>query len=145
MLFGQDRGQLRQFYCAAWAAHRTGEPLDPLQTQIVSVIQQHPEYHALLEKPDAAMQREYLPESGESNPFLHMGMHLAIQEQIATDRPVGIRRLYASLLAKDGDPHELEHRMMECLAEMLWQAQRGGEMPDEKRYQACIEALERKS
>lgn len=145
MLLGQDRDQLRQFYCEAWRTHRAGKLLDPLQTQIVSVVQQHPEYHALLEKPDAALQREYLPETGESNPFLHMGMHLAIQEQIATNRPQGIRELYRSLLKKDGDPHRLEHRMMECLAEILWQAQRDGEMPDEKRYHACIEALDRGS
>ena len=143
MLFGQDRNQLRHFYCEAWRIHCAGGPLDPLQTQIVSVIRQHPEYHPLLEKPDTALQREYLPETGESNPFLHMAMHLAIQEQISTNRPHGIRELYSTLLTKNGDAHQLEHRMMECLAEMLWQAQRDGEMPDEQSYRACIEALNR--
>ncbi|HFD79723.1 MAG TPA: DUF1841 family protein [Gammaproteobacteria bacterium] len=137
-MFGQDRDQLRAFYCKAWAAHRQGEALEPLQAQIVRVMQQHPEYHALLERPEQALGREYLPESGDSNPFLHMGMHIAIQEQIDTDRPAGIRTLYRRLLLASGDRHELEHRLMECLAEMLWQAQRTGTPPDEQAYLACI-------
>jgi len=36
---------------------------------------------------------------------------------------------------------ELQHTLMECLAEMIWQAQRDGELPDEERYIACIETL----
>ena len=83
-------------YCEAWATSRQGMPLEPLQAQIVAVIEKHPEYHALLENPDQALGREYLPELGETNPFLHMGMHLAIREQVGTNRPAGIRELYHS-------------------------------------------------
>ena len=98
MLFGQDRDQLRNFYCEAWEAQRQGKPLEPLQAQVVSVIEKHPEYHALLENPERALGREYLPELGETNPFLHLAMHLAIQEQVDTNRPTGIRDLYHRLL-----------------------------------------------
>ncbi len=141
MLFGQDRDQLRGMYIQAWAAHRDNRPLEPLQAQIVAVIEQHPEYHRLLENTDQAMGREYLPESGESNPFLHMGMHLAIQEQVSTNRPAGIRMLYQQLLMHAPDPHQLEHKLMDCLAEMIWQAQRDGVAPDETRYLSCIKNL----
>ncbi len=127
MLFGQDRDQLRGAYIMAWRLYRQGKPLEPLQAQIVAVIEQHPEYHNLLENADKAIGRDYLPELGETNPFLHMGMHLAIQEQVSTDRPTGIRELYEQLLAKADDSHELQHKLMECLAEMIWQAQKGGE------------------
>ncbi len=143
MLFGQDRNQLRQFYCEAWRVHRAGEPLDPLQTQIAAVIVQHPEYQPLLETPDTTLERDYLPETGESNPFLHMGLHLAIQEQLTTNRPQGIRELFSSLLSKEGDHHRLEHQLMECLTEMIWRSQRDGAMPDEAKYLACIAALDR--
>jgi len=141
MLFGQDRNQLRATYVQAWNFYRQGKSLEPLQAQIVTVIEQHPEYHSLLENADQAMSRDYLPELGETNPFLHMGMHLAIQDQVSTDRPAGIRRLYEQLLAKLTDSHELQHKLMGCLAEMIWQAQRDGESPDEERYIACIETL----
>ena len=141
MLFGQDRDQLRAFYCQAWQDHRRGKPLQPLQAQIVSVIERHPEYHALLEHPERALSRDYLPESGQTNPFLHMGMHLAIQEQVSTNRPPGIRDLYRQLSLRCADEHQLQHQLMECLAEMLWQAQRDGTVPDEARYLGCIRAL----
>jgi len=141
MLFGQDRDQLRKFYCKAWESQRQGKPLEPLQAQIVSVIEKHPEYQALLEIPEQALAREYLPELGETNPFLHMSMHLAIQEQVDTNRPTGIRDLYNRLLIKTGDPHQLEHKLMECLAEMIWQAQKDGKAPDEEQYVACIKSI----
>lgn len=141
MIFGQDRDQLRGMYCKAWQQHRRGQPLDALQAQIVAVVEQHPEYHALLENPDKALARDYTPELGETNPFLHMGMHLAIAEQVSIDRPPGIRTLYNALLRSSPDGHALEHRMMDCLAEAIWQAQRNGQMPDEQRYLDCIRAM----
>jgi len=141
MLFGQDRDRLRSLYCEAWRQHREGQPLAPLQAQIVAVVQQHPEYQQLLEDPEQALGRDYLPELGETNPFLHMGMHLAIREQIGTDRPAGIRGLYHSLSTRYPDSHSLEHRLMECLAQMIWEAQRDGQPADEMRYLECVRAI----
>ncbi len=141
MFYGQDRDQLRSLYCQAWRQHQQGQPLQPLQAQIVAVVARHPEYQPLLESPEQALGKEYLPELGETNPFLHMGMHLALQEQVSTDRPAGIRELYQRLSAGYADNHELEHRLMECLAEMIWQAQRGAAAPDEQRYLECIRAV----
>lgn len=141
MLFGQDRDQLRGFYCRTWQDYRQGKPLQPLQAQIVAVIEQHPEYQSLLEHPERALSGEYLPEAGQTNPFLHMGMHLAIQEQVSTDRPAGVRDLYRQLLVRYPDAHQLQHRLMECLGEMLWQAQRDGRAPDEAHYLDCVRAL----
>ncbi|HHH42999.1 MAG TPA: DUF1841 family protein [Gammaproteobacteria bacterium] len=137
-MFGQDRNQLRAVYVEAWKEYRQGKPLNPLQIQIVAVIRQHPEYQGLLENSDQALGRDYLPENGETNPFLHMGMHLALQDQVSTDRPAGIRALYERLQAGTTDSHTLQHKLMECLAEMIWQAQREGELPDEQRYLDCI-------
>ncbi len=141
MLFSQNRDQIRNFYCEVWRKHEDGATLEPLEVQIRDVILQHPEYQQILINGDAARGREYLPEMGETNPFLHMGMHLAIQEQLATDRPSGILALYRQLLDSYGDPHELEHRMMDCLGESLWQAQRNHTAPDEAEYLNCLRAL----
>ena len=141
MLFGQDRDRLRKLYCQAWESRRQGKPLQPLQAQIVAVIEKHPEYQAVMEKPEQALGREYLPELGETNPFLHMAIHLTIQEQIDTNRPAGIRELYKRLLMKTGDRHALEHKLMECLAEMIWRAQKDGKAPDEDQYLACIKSM----
>jgi len=130
----QDRGGLRRLYVEAWRKHRAGQPLEPLEHQIVTVIEQHPEYQALLEDDAEALGRDFTPEAGQSNPFLHMGLHLAIREQSATDRPAGIAAIRAQLVERLADPHEAEHRMLERLAEALWLSQRTGQPPDEVAY-----------
>ncbi|MDV3239690.1 MAG: DUF1841 family protein [Gammaproteobacteria bacterium] len=141
MLFSQNRDQLRQFYCDVWRRHRAGEALEPLEVQVRDVILMHPEYQPLLERPDAALGRDYLPELGETNPFLHMGLHLALHEQVATDRPAGVRALAQRLRLAQADGHALEHRMMDCLAEAIWRGQRDNAAPDEGEYLRCLERL----
>lgn len=141
MMFGNDRNQLRQYYIDVWHKTQHNQPLEPLERIIADIIKLHPEYQSILSDPNKALGREYLPESGESNPFMHMGMHIAIHEQLSTNRPVGIRDIYQRLCARHGDAHEAEHRMMECLAEMMWQAQHQGTAPDESRYLQRLEQL----
>ena len=132
MIFGQDRGELRRMYVDAWQKRQDGKPLTPLETQIADVVSEHPEYHEALA--DSDLEREYTPEGGQANPFLHMGLHLGIREQIATNRPPGIAGIFDTLAARLGDPHDAEHRMIDCLAETLWEAQSQNRAPDEQRY-----------
>lgn len=140
-MFTSDRDQLRRFFTSTWRKRSVGEVLEPLEAQVAAVIAEHPEYHRLLERPETAIEAEYLPDLGGSNPFLHMGMHIALREQTATDRPLGISRIYQGLIERLGDRHAAEHAMLECLAETLWQAQRNGESPDERRYLDCLQRL----
>jgi len=130
----QSRDQLRRVYIEAWRKRREGLPIEPLEAQVADVIALHPEYHAALERGDDALDRDDTPESGQSNPFLHMGLHLAVRDQIATDRPAGIRKAFQSVAARLGSEHEAEHRIIECLAEAMWEAQRSGRPPDEAAY-----------
>ena len=131
---------MRRAYVDAWSRSRAGQPLEPLEMLLVDVIAEHPEYHAVLEFPDP-FAAEFPPEAGRTNPFLHMGMHVSIREQLSTDRPPGVRRLYRKLLPRFADTHRLEHALMECLAETLWNAQRAGGAPDEARYLRCLRRL----
>lgn len=139
MFFPDDRESLRRMYLDAWHRHRAGLPLEPLQAQIADLLEEHPEYHALVEAGERSLRREWIPEDGATNPFLHLGLHLALREQVGTDRPAGIAELHRRLAAAHGR-HEAEHRMMECLGEALWAAQRAGVPPDEGAY---LEALRR--
>ena len=141
MLYGSDRDDLRRAYVDAWSKSRAGQALEPLQRLLVEVIAEHPEYHAVLESPNP-LEREFPPEASRTNPFLHMGLHVAIREQLATDRPPGVRELYVNLLPRYPDAHRLEHALMECLAETLWDAQREGTAPDEVRYLGRVRRLE---
>ena len=136
-MFSQDRSSMRRYFVDSWRRAGEGTPLEPLEAQIAQVIREHPEYHTMLENPDAALSREFFPEDGESNPFLHLSLHIAIQEQVGTDRPPGIRALYQRLAAAS-DAHEAEHQIMECLARSLWEAQREGCPPDEMAYLECV-------
>lgn len=140
MIFSNDRTALRRMFQTAWQKRVEGRPLEPLEAVIADVVALHPEYHRFLEQPEA-LERDWLPEMGETNPFLHMGMHIALREQLSTRRPAGINEAYAAALVKLGDPHKVEHRFMECLAEALWQAQRNGVPPDETAYLRCLRSF----
>ena len=140
-MFAPDRGRMRQVFLDAWSKFRSREPLEPLEQRVAEVVREHPEYHGLLEDPTYALDRDFLPEAGEANPFLHMGMHISLREQVATDRPPGIRDLFQRLAQGLGDRHEAEHRMMECLGLTLWEAQREGRAPDEAAYLGCLRRL----
>ena len=129
----QSRDDLRRVYVESWRKRRAGLPVEPLEAQVADVIALHPEYHAALER-DEALGRDYTPEGGQSNPFLHMGLHLAVRDQIATDRPAGLRQAFERVAARVGSAHEAEHRIIECLAEAMWEAQRSGRPPDEAAY-----------
>jgi phage pi2 protein 07 len=132
MIFSQDRQELRKMYVDAWRKFTAGEKLSSLEQQIAQVIDEHPEYQPML-RPEM-LEAAFTPEQGQSNPFLHMGLHLAIREQVATDRPAGIAILFKALREKSADTHAAEHKALDCLAETLWEAQSQNVMPDEAKY-----------
>lgn len=140
-MFGQDRNQLRQMYLDAWRKQQSNALMQPLEVMIAEVIALHPEYHPLLEQGEDALERDFQPEMGEANPFMHMGMHIAIREQLSTDRPAGIVLAHKKLLLRLQDAHEVEHQIMECLGQSLWEAQRNNTAPDESQYLSCVQKL----
>jgi hypothetical protein len=137
----QSREQLRQMYLASWRKFRAQEPLQPLEKQVAAVIAEHPEYIAWLETGKEVLAADFTPEDGRENPFLHMGMHLAIREQLSTNRPAGFADLHHKLCEHYGDAHEAEHALLTPLGETLWEAQRAGRQPDEMDYLRKVEAL----
>ena len=125
-------------YADAWQKQCDKKPLTPLQAQIAAVVEWHPEYHADIAAGE--LDKDYTPEGGQTNPFLHMGMHIALREQAGADRPVGIKSIYQKLLDDKGQ-HEAEHAMMDCLGEALWTGQRNNQAPDEADYLDCLKKL----
>jgi hypothetical protein len=137
----QTREQLRQQYLIAWRKYSNRQPMQPLEAQIADVIALHPEYHALFADAETVLEMNWRPEDGNTNPFLHMGLHLAIREQVATDRPAGIRTAHQILTLRHGNRHAAEHQMIERLAEALWSAQRNNVPPNEQAYLDSITTL----
>ncbi|UCH53242.1 MAG: DUF1841 family protein [Pseudomonadota bacterium] len=141
MFEGASRETLRAVFFRAWQRQQRGEPLEGAEALIVRVAQLHPEYHHVLAAPDRYTDQDYLPEVGKTNPFLHMAMHISIEEQLALDQPRGVRAHYQRLLQALPDEHAVQHAMMECLGEMLWQAARAGGVHSEKLYLDCLARL----
>ena len=137
-MFNPSRDQVRQFFFDAWRKHRKREVLAELENVAVGVMLLHPEYHPVLDEPERYQDREYRPDAGNTNPFLHMSMHLAIEEQLSIDQPPGIKNEFTRIAARLGDRHGACHEVMECLAETVWQAQRGGMAPDAPAYLECL-------
>jgi hypothetical protein len=128
------REQLRQSYLDAWRKHEAGAILTPLEAMIAGVIGAHPEYQAMIQNAGDALVLDANPANAAENPFLHMGLHMAVREQVAIDRPPGVRTLHQELQVRFGTLHDAEHILMDCLGETLWEAQRAGREPDEMDY-----------
>jgi hypothetical protein len=137
-VFTPTREEARRFLVGAWAKHRAGQPLQGVETTIVAIVGMHPEYHAMLEEPARHLEREWTPESGTVNPFLHLSLHLAVAEQLAIDQPPGIRVAFERLRTAKGDEHAALHAVLECLGEVVWHAQRNGNPPDATIYLECL-------
>lgn len=138
-MFNPSREQVRRFFCDAWRKHLERLPLLGAELAAADLAARHPEYHALLADADGALDKEWTPEGGEMNPFLHLSLHLAIHEQLSIDQPPGIRAAFERLVGRM-DRHDAEHVLLEKLAETVWQAQRNGGPLDAEAY---VEAVRR--
>ncbi|WP_137936702.1 DUF1841 family protein [Chitinivorax sp. B] len=137
-MFNPTRDQARQFLFDTWRKYREQQPLTDLEKITIGILVAHPEYHTMLDQPDRYLDRDYLPEHGNTNPFLHLSMHLAIEEQLSIDQPAGVKALYLKLCEQQQDEHAALHDMMDCLAEMIWHAQRYQTSPDPAIYLGCL-------
>jgi len=140
-MFDPTREQVRETFFGAWRKYRAGEPVAGIETIVLDVMLAHPEYHAMLCEPERYRERDYVD---EGNPFLHMSLHVALEEQLSIDQPPGIARHFATLAARAGDRHEALHEAIECLAETVWRAQRDGAPPDAAAYLECLERRARR-
>lgn len=138
-MFNPSRDQVRRFFCDAWKKHVERLPLVGAEVTAADIAARHPEYHALLSNPDTALEREWSPEGGQMNPFLHLSLHLAIHEQVTIDQPPGIRAAYQAIATRLS-PHDAEHVLLEALGETIWRAQREGSQLDAVAY---VEAVKR--
>ena len=141
-MFNPSRDQARDFLFETWRKFRAQEMLTAMELMVADVISLHPEYHATLDSRDRYLEnyrdRDYPPEFGQTNPFLHINMHLSIREQVSIDQPVGVKGFHVSLSKKLGSALAAEHEMMDCLAEMIWHAQRHRTGPDAQIYLECL-------
>jgi Domain of unknown function (DUF1841) len=138
-MFNPTRDQSRQFLFDVWGKHRGKAALTPLESMALAIVLEHPEYHGVLDDRERYLDREWKPEGGETNPFLHLSMHLAIEEQVSIDQPPGIRSAVEKLAARRGSMHDAQHDVMDCLAEVIWQAQRNRAGFDNATYLQCLD------
>tara|TARA_R110002073_G_scaffold130695_1_gene277362 strand:- start:3872 stop:4300 length:429 start_codon:yes stop_codon:yes gene_type:complete len=138
-MFKPSREQARQLFFDTWDKYRQKEILSGLEDIVLEVILLHPEYHDMLDNAERYRDKDYLPEMGDTNPFLHMSMHVAIKEQLSIDQPIGICERFEHLLKITGNKHDTMHQVMECLAEMIWQAQRNQSAPNATVYFECLD------
>lgn len=137
-MFDPSREDVRLFFCETWRKHGERLPLTALEAMALDWVLEHPEYHATLAAPERALAADFPVESGRTNPFLHLSLHLAVAEQLQIDQPPGIRAAYQRLLQRTGSPHEAAHVLIECLGEVVWRSQRERAAPDAAAYLECV-------
>ena len=140
-MFDPTREQVRETFFVAWRKYRSGEPLVGIETIALDVILGHPEYHALLAAPERYRDQDYVD---QPNPFLHMSLHVALEEQLSIDQPPGIVTRFQVLVRRHGTRHDALHGAIECLAETVWRAQRDRLPPDAEAYLECLDRRGRK-
>jgi hypothetical protein len=134
-VFNPTRDQVRDTFFGAWRKYRAGEPLVGIETVALDVALAHPEYHALLDAPERYREKDYT----DANPFLHMSLHMALEEQLSIDQPAGIAAKFAALVKRRGERHAALHEAIECLAETIWRSQRDQAPPDGAAYLDCLQ------
>lgn len=137
-MFTPNRDEVRQFFAASWQKHRARAPLTAMEGLAVDIVLVHPEYQAALVRFDAAAQSEFPVEQGAMNPFLHLSLHLAVEEQLSIDQPAGLRAEFERILAHSGDRHAATHALLDCLGETVWRSQRDRSPPDADAYLECV-------
>ena len=136
-MFNPSREQVRDLFLGAWQKYRAGAPLAGMESLALEVILLHPEYHAIVGQPAQVRDKDY---TDEGNPFLHMSLHVALEEQLSIGQPPGIALKFKRIIEKKGgDRHEALHEAIECLAETMWRSQRDGAPPDAAAYLQCLE------
>ena len=138
-MFNPSQEDVRRFFCSVYAKSRSAQPMYAIETLAGQWIAEHPQYHADLSDQDAAISRVYPEGSGQTNPFLHLSMHLSISEQCSIDQPRGIRQAVELLAHKRQSLHLAHHEAMDCLGTMLWESQRAGRPPDGQAYIDCVQ------
>ena len=140
MLF-QNRDESRTYFYNVWKKQKNRLPLQPIEVIIFDVISDHPEYHRYLENKNSMFENNFSENDNEINPFLHMGMHIALKEQINSNRPIGINEIFTRISSKSISMHDAEHKMIECLERSLWEAHYKNEIPSDNRYIECLKKI----
>jgi len=138
-MFSPSQADVRRFFCSVHAKTAAGEPMEAIETLASQWIAEHPEYHAEFADAEAAVLKDYAVEGAQTNPFLHLSMHLSISEQCSIDQPRGIRQAVELLAARRNSLHDAHHEAMECLGTMMWESQRSGRPPDGAAYIDCVQ------
>ena len=138
-MFTPSQADVRRFFCSVYAKAQSNIPLEAIETIASQWLAEHPEYHADFTDAEAALEKMYDIESGKTNPFLHLSMHLSISEQCSIDQPRGIRQAVELLTAKRDSLHDAHHEAMDCLGQMVWESQRAGKQPDGAAYIDCVQ------
>jgi Domain of unknown function (DUF1841) len=137
-MFNPSRDEARRFFNESWRKRCEKLPATPMEILVADVIEAHPEYHHIFTAGDTHVDRDWTPEGGETNPFLHIGLHVSVREQLQVDQPPGIRAAHAAITLRTGDPLSADHAVMDCLAEQIWQMQKNGIPFENTRYLNCI-------
>lgn len=135
-MFAPSREEVRTFFINSWHKHQSKMVLTPLETMAVDIALMHPEYHGFLEDQDS-QNKDFSVEDGQTNPFLHMSMHLAIHEQLSIDQPPGIKAAYTKLTQTRSN-HDADHIVMKALGQIIWEVQRSNKPYDGHRYLELI-------
>ncbi|AGF49226.1 DUF1841 family protein [Candidatus Kinetoplastidibacterium galati] len=138
-MFNPSLDQARYFFIEVWNKHKLSKTLTPIEKTTIACILEHPQFYKDLDNKES-IKNSYNSNFPESNPFLHLSMHLAISEQLLIDQPCGIKAAYNKLITSN-DPHTAIHKIIKCLTLTIQYSQTHRLELDSNKYMNLIKDL----
>lgn len=129
----------RQYMYEIWQ-HAKANDLDQLseeEQQIGKLMLEHEEYHNQFEFADALEDYQFDPESGV-NPFLHISIHVIVENQLKSKQPIEAYQFYNSIRRKKVSHHETIHLIGNIFAPLMFQVLKRKEPFDNELYQQLL-------
>jgi hypothetical protein len=131
----------RQRLHEVWVAAKAGRPLAGEEAAYAKAMLDHPEYHNAWEFADQVGAAEYVVDG--ANPFLHITVHVIIENQLAQGDPPEVAKTLERLLGQGMGRHGAIHAIAAAFMEVAFPAFQGREPFNTKRYIKKVRRLGR--
>ena len=128
----------REIMCSIWERFQRGLTL-PEEEHIAGALREHDEYKSAWEAGSAAPD-EHCTVNG-ANPFLHVHIHVAVENQLRGGDPPGVSVVLGELQRKGIDRHEAIHMIGSVLINEIYEIMGAHRPFDRARYLKGLDNL----
>jgi hypothetical protein len=107
--------------------------LEGEDAKIAAIMEDHPEFDPFWSLGEASATPQEI-QGQIVNPFVHVTLHLQIQNQIEREFPQEVKKTFLRLVEQGESDHEAIHQIISIYASLYFKALRRGQSFDESEY-----------